>query len=143
MQKTNIFRGMEILMLVTALSLTACGGGGGGGSTGSTSPSSTTSGSTGSGGGGGGTVATSTYTLSWDAVTGAATSVTGYRVYYGTAPLTSQSPIGTIDTTVTSVDFSPGQYKIAAGTTLYMAVSSLGTTGVESPVSQTVSVVVQ
>lgn len=142
MQKTNIFRGMEILMLVAALSLTACGGGGGGNS-GGTSPNSTTSVGTGSGGGGGGTVATSTYTLSWDAVTGAATSVTGYRVYYGTAPLTSQSPIGTIDTTVTSVDFSPGQYKIAAGTTLYMAVSSLGANGVESPVSQTVSVVVQ
>lgn len=142
MQKTNIFRGMEILMLVAVLSLTACGGGGGG-SSGGTSPSSTTSGGTVSGGGGGGTVATSTYTLSWDAVTGAATAVTGYRVYYGTAPLTSQSPLGAIDTTVTSVDFSPGQYKIAAGTTLYMAVSSLGTNGVESPVSQTVSVVVQ
>jgi hypothetical protein len=139
MQKTNIFRGMEILMLVAALGLTACGGGGGG-STGSTSPSSTTSGGTGSGGGGG-TPASSTYTLSWDAVTGA--SVTGYRVYYGTAPLTSQSPLGTVDTTVTSVDFSPGQYKIAAGTTLYMAVSSLGINGVESPISKTVSVVVQ
>jgi len=144
MQKTNIFRGMEILMLVAALSLTACGGGGGGGGSSSTSPSSTTSGGTGSGGGGGGgTPATSTYTLSWDAVTGTATTVTGYRVYYGTAPLTSQSPLGTVDTTVTSVDFSPGQYKIAAGTTLYMAVSSLGTNGVESPISQTVSVVVQ
>ena len=140
MQKTNFFRGMEILMLVAALSLTACGGGGGAGGSGSTSPSSTTSGGTGSGGGGG-TVATSTYTLSWDAVTGA--NVTGYRVYYGTAPLTSQSPLGTVDTTVTSVDFSPGQYKIATGTTLYMAVSSLGANGVESPVSQTVSVVVQ
>lgn len=141
MQKTNIFRGMEILMLVAALGLTACGGGGGG-SSGSASPSSTSSGGT----GGGGTPATATYTLSWNAVTGAATAVTGYRIYYGTAPLTSQSPLGTIDidTTVTSVDFSPGQYQIAAGATLYMAVSSLDTNnGVESPVSQTVSVVVQ
>jgi len=137
MLKTNIFRGMEILMLIAALGLTACGGGGGGVSTSSTSPS----GSTGSGGGG--TTATSTYTLSWDAVTGAATTVTGYRVYYGTAPLTNQAPLGTIDTTVTSVDFSPGQYKIAAGTTLYMAVSTLGANGVESPISQTASVVVQ
>jgi len=136
MLKTNISRGMEILMLLAVLGLTACGGGGGSGSTGSTSPSSTTSGS------GGSTTATSIYTLSWDAVTGT-TTVTGYRVYYGTAPLANQPPLGMIDTTVTSVDFSPGQYKIAAGTTLYMAVSALGTNGVESPVSQTVSVVVQ
>ena len=140
MQKTNIFRGLEIVMLIAALSLTACGGGGG--ST-STSPSSTTAGSTGSGGGNGGGTASSTYAHSWDAVTGAATTVTGYRVYYGTAPFTSQPPLGTVDTTVTSVDFSPAQYKIAAGTTLYMAVSTLGTNGVESPVSQTVSIVAQ
>lgn len=139
MQKTKIYSGLEVLVLIAALGLSACGGGGGSDSTG-TSPSSTT---TGGGGGGGGTPATSTYTLSWDAVTGTATSVIGYRVYYGTAPLSSRSPLGTFDTTVTSVDFSPGQYNIAAGTTLYMAVSALGTNGVESPVSQTASIAVQ
>lgn len=135
MQKINIHRGMEILMLIAALGLTACGGGGGGGSSGS--PAGTTSGS----GGGTGTTATATYTLSWDAVTSAA--VTGYRVYYGTASFKSQAPLGTLDTTVTSIDFSPGQYKIAAGSTVYLAVSTLGNNGVESPTSPAVSVVVQ
>jgi len=142
MQNRNIFYGLEIVILITTLTLTACGGGGG--DTSSTPPSSTTAGSTGSGGGGsGGGTASSTYTLSWGPVTGTATTVTGYRVYYGTAPFTSQSPLGTINTTVSSIDFAPANYNIAPGTTLYMAVSTLGVNGVESPASQTLSVVVQ
>jgi hypothetical protein len=137
MRKITIFRGLEMMTLMALLALTACGGGG---STGTDSSGSTTLTTIG-GGGGGGSTATATYVLSWSAVTNS--SVTGYRVYYGTAPLSSKSPLGTIDTNLTSLEFSPGQYKIAAGTTLYMAVSTLGTNGVESPISQTASVVVQ
>ena len=130
MQKTTIFRGLEIVMLMAALALSACGGGGAGSDSGTTSTTSTT--------GGGGTAA-ATYILSWDQVSAA----NGYRVYYGTAPLTSQSPLGSVDTTVTSIEFSPAQYKIATGATLYMAVSTLGSNGIESPTSKVVSIVVQ
>jgi hypothetical protein len=138
MRKITIFRGLEIMTLMALLALTACGGSGGGGTDSSgTTTLTTTSG----GGGGGGSTATATYVLSWSAVSGS--SVTGYRVYYGTAPLSSKSPLGTVDTNLTSLEFSPGQYKIAAGTTLYMAVSTLGANGVESPISNTASVVVQ
>ena len=139
MQKTTIFHGLEVVMLMATLVLSACGGGGAGSGTGTTSTTSTTS-SSGSGGTGGGT-ATATYILSWDPVS--APSMSGYRVYYGTAPLASQSPLGAVDTTVTSIEFSPAQYKIATGTTLYMAVSTLGSNGVESPTSKVVSIVVQ
>lgn len=137
MRKITIFRGFELMTLLALLALTACGGGGGGG----TDSSGTTTLTTFGGGGGGGSTATATYVLSWDAVSGS--SVTGYRVYYGTAPLSSKSPLGTVDTNLTSLEFSPGQYKIAAGTTLYMAVSTLGANGVESPISKTASIVVQ
>ncbi len=142
MQKTNIFHCLKIVIFSTVLTLTACGGGGAGSSSGA-SPNSTTAGNTGGGGGSGGGTASATYTLSWTPVTGAATAVTGYRVYYGAAPLTSNTPLGSIDTTVASIDFAPVNYKISAGTTLYMAVSTLGVNGAESPVSSTVSVVVQ
>jgi len=138
MRKITIFRGLELMTLMALLALTACGGGGG--STDSTGTTTTLT-SSGGGGGGGGSTATGTYVLSWDAVSGS--SVTGYRVYYGTAPLSSKSPLGTVDTNLTSLEFSPGQYKIAAGTTLYMAVSTLGANGIESPISQTASIVVQ
>ena len=138
MRKITIFRGLELMTLVAFLALTACGGGGSTDSTGTASTLTTTSGG---GGSGGGSTATATYVLSWSAVSGS--SVTGYRVYYGTAPLNSKSPLGTVDTNLTSLEFSPGQYNIAAGTTLYMAVSTLGTNGVESPLSQTASIVVQ
>jgi len=136
MQKTTIFRGLEIVMLMATLALSACGGGGAGSDA---STTSTTSSSTGGGTGGG--TATATYILSWDPVS--APSASGYRVYYGTAPLTSQSPLGAVDTTVTSIEFSPAQYKIATGATLYMAVSTLGSNGIESPTSKVVSIVVQ
>jgi hypothetical protein len=128
MQKTILFRGLEIMTLMAVLALSACGGGGAGSDTNTTSTTSTT---------GGGTAA-GTYILSWDPVSAA----TGYRVYYGTAPLTSQAPLGTVDTTVTSIEFSPAQYKIATGATLYMAVSTLGANG-ESPTSKATSIVVQ
>lgn len=139
MQKTTIFRGSEIVMLVAVLTLSACGGG-----TGSNAGTTTSTASTSGGGGTTSTssgTATATYIFSWDTVS--APSVTGYRIYYGTAPLTNQSPLGTIDTTVTSIEFSPAQHQIAVGTELYMAVSALGTNGAESPVSKTVSIMVQ
>lgn len=142
MQNRNISHGLAIMMFIAAFTLAACGGSGGGASSGTTA-SSTTTGGTGSGGGSGAGTATSTYTLSWDAVTGAATSVTGYRVYYGTAPFASQSPRGKIDTTATSMDFAPANYNIAAGSTLYMAVTTIGVNGAESPASKTVSITVQ
>lgn len=137
MQKTTIFRGLEIVMLVAVLTLSACGGGTGSNAGTTTSTASTNGGTTSTSGG----TTTATYIFSWDTVS--APSVTGYRIYYGTAPLTNQSPLGTIDTTVTSIEFSPAQHQIAVGTELYMAVSALGTNGAESPVSKTVSIVVQ
>ena len=47
-----------------------------------------------------------------------------------------------VDTT-TSVSFQPGSYGVMAGATLYVAVSSTGAGGAESPVSTPASKVVQ
>lgn len=92
-------------------------------------------------GGGGG--ATRTYTVAWDAVNDV--NVTGYRIYYNTVPFTSGGSPGHVDVgaSTTAIDFQPGSYGIAAGTTLYIVVASTGAGGAESPVSLPVSVVVQ
>ena len=131
MQKTYVAHGSQIVTLIAVLVLTACGGGG--------SDTGTATSTVGVGG----PTPTATYTISWDPVTSSSTTVTGYRVYYGTASLSSGSMMGTIDTTTTSLDFVPGQHQIAAGQTLYMAVSALGSNGIESPASNTVSITVQ
>lgn len=128
------------------LSLTACGGGSppadttvvNGGGTGTPAGNN----DTGTGNSGSGTPpASATYQLAWDAV--ADPSVTGYRAYYATAPLNSGKILDSIETTGTTLDFVPADHGITAGATLYMAVSALGANGLESPVSEPVSILVE
>lgn len=119
---------------------TACGGGAAGGG-GDTNAALTDDASNGSSGSGGGSVATGVYVLSWDAV--ADLNVTGYRAYYAVTPLSNGKILGAVDTALTSLEFTPADYDVAAGTTLYVAVSALGANGLESPVSDQVSIVVQ
>jgi len=98
----------------------------------------------GGGGGGGGGLATGTYTLAWDPVT-IDPNVTGYRIYYNTVPIATGGALGHVDVgaATTAVDFQPGSYGIRAGSTLYIAVSSTGLGGAESPVSTSASKEVQ
>ncbi len=127
--------GKKLLVGAFVLALAACGGGGGG--TDTTAPSSGTSAA-----GGTTALATATYTLSWNAVSDP--NVTGYRIYYNTAPLSSGGAKHVdVGLSSTTVDFAPGSYGIASGATLYAAVSSTGAGGVESPISSQVSVAVQ
>jgi hypothetical protein len=86
---------------------------------------------------------TATYTLSWAAPNDP--NVTGYRVYYSTAPLSSGGSPRHIDVngSTTAIDLQPSAYGIARGATLHTAVSSTGTGGLESPVSSEVSIVVE
>lgn len=129
--------GKRLLTGAFVLVLTACGGGGSGGGAGGTTslssntppPSSPLA------------TATATYALSWTAASDP--NVTGYRVYYSTAPLSSGGSPGHIDTSNTAIDFKPAAYGIAAGVTLHVAVSSTGTGGLESPVSGETSIVVE
>jgi hypothetical protein len=71
--------------------------------------------------------------------------VTGYRIYYNTVPFGSGGTPGHIDISkpTTSLEFQPGTFGIAAGTTLYVAISSIGAGSAESPPSPAQSVTVQ
>ncbi|WP_169923984.1 Ig-like domain-containing protein [Sulfurifustis variabilis] len=86
-------------------------------------------------------LATASYRASWNAVPDP--TVTGYRLYYATAPLGSGQPLGTLDTTATSLVFVPGNHGLMAGATLYLAVTSLGENGAESPLSEQVSILLE
>ena len=136
------------LVLASCLGLAACNGSGSGttgvsGSTSTSSPPSSGGGTGGSSGGSGSGLATSIYNLSWSAVSDP--NVTGYRVYYSTTSLTSSGTPSHIDVPLntTSMDFNPATHGMPAGATLYMAVASYGTGGLESPLSNQVSVVLQ
>ena len=81
------------------------------------------------------------YRISWDPVID--DRVTGYRVYYSTSPLTGAPAPQTIDVgDVTSYSFDATAANIPIGSTLYVAVTSVGD-GLESEYSETVSTVVQ
>ena len=134
--------GKKLLVGAFVLVLAACGGGGssgtttGGGTTtlSSNTPPPSTPLST----------ATATYTVSWAATNDP--NVTGYRVYYSVAPLSSSGSPGHVDVnniSTTAIDFQPAAYGIARGVTLHVAVSSTGTGGLESPTSPEVSILVE
>lgn len=130
-------RVISVLAIVSILCSLIAGCGGGVPASGSTQALGA-----GGSGGGSGVIATSVYTLSWDAVNDP--NVTGYRIYYATQPLANgvQSPID-LGTTPTSYDFDAGAHNLTQGSTLYMAVMSIGSNGMTSPLSQQVSVTVQ
>lgn len=133
--------GKKLLVGAFVLVLAACGGGGSvdtttGGTTtlSSNTPQTSSPPST----------ATATYTVSWAATSDP--NVTGYRVYYSAVPLSSSGSPGRIDVnniSTTAIDFQPATYGIARGVTLYVAVSSTGTGGLESPVSSQVPILVE
>ena len=81
------------------------------------------------------------FQISWDAV--ADSRVTGYKVYYSTAPLTGgPAPTAINVGNVTTYAFDATAAGLTLGSTLYVAVTSVGS-GVESDYSETVSTIVQ
>lgn len=123
----NTGRTLSLLPIVASIFIAACGGG----ATAPTSPgeASTTLDST------------STYVVTWDLV--ADPNVSGYKLYYTTGPFTSGAQIYSIDVGApTTYLFTPSTLGLAAGTTIYFAVASVGN-GMESPLSDAVSVVLQ
>lgn len=137
------YTAVRVVLSLLVLLAASCGQqdlkpGEGGGTTGS---------SGGSGGSGGGTppppVASGIYTIAWDTV--GDPSVTGYRIYYGTAPInTGPKPnVVDVDSSTTSLDIDSSALGISAGTTIYVVVSSTGASGLESPVSPQTSILVQ
>lgn len=139
MRKILVFK--YFFLVILAMLVVGCGGGGAdAGSTGGGSTSTSTS-SSGVAGPQITAIATGTYILSWNAVPDPA--VNSYRVYFATGPFSSGKILGQLDTAATSLEFLPGSHGIAAGATLYMAVSALGANGLESPVSNQLSIVVQ
>ena len=81
------------------------------------------------------------YSVSWQEIVDS--RLTGYKLYYSTAPFSSGSNIKTVTLgTDTSYSFSPGSSGITKGSTVYLAVAAIGT-GLESPLSDTTTVTVQ
>jgi uncharacterized repeat protein (TIGR02543 family) len=82
-------------------------------------------------------VSSSTYILSWDAVNNS--NVTGYKIYYATAPFSSGPQVHSIDVgPLTSYEVTASSLGVSTGTTVYFAVTAVGA-GAESPLSTTVS----
>ena len=122
------------LIILTSMILTGCGGGGGGGASDSASGSPA--------GNLCGNVASSTYTINWDAVSDS--DVTGYRVYYGlTSPISktnsSFQALGNVNTWV----MIPSDYGYTSCSTIYIAVASVGGSKGISSLSAPVSIVVE
>lgn len=130
---TRAGRAVFLLPIILGVFLTACGGGGTSGSTNATASGAGTS--------TGGTVATGIYTLSWDQV--ADPSVTGYKIYYANGPFVSGAQVHTIDIgTPSTYQVNASALGLSAGTTVYFAVAAVSN-GMESPLSDPVSVVLQ
>lgn len=136
-QRSTFFLVKHLAALAVISSLAACGGGG---------ASSTSATSSNDSGGSAPPLqssppATSSYLVSWDAVPDPL--VTGYKLYYSTSPFSSGGTVQTITVgTLTSYSFAPGSAGVPSGTTVYLAVAATGN-GMESPLSDQVSVVVQ
>jgi len=82
-------------------------------------------------------VSSSTYILSWDAVNDS--NVTGYKIYYASAPFSSGPQVHSIDVgPLTSYEFTASTLGVSTGSTIYFAVTAVGA-GAESPLSTTVS----
>ncbi len=97
-----------LLFLATVSLLNACGGGDGG------DPTSPT-----------------TATLTWDAV--ADPSVSGYRIYYGTAPGTYLQPVGQGVSVGTATTYTV--MGLSSGTRYYFAATAIDTSNNESAFS--------
>ena len=113
---------------------------GGGTTTGGTTTGGTTTGGTTTGG----AISSATYAISWDAVSDL--NVTGYKVYFNTAPIGSPGKSGQVPvagSATTSVNFLPGTQGILVGETLFVAISSTGAGSAESQLSSAVTVTVQ
>jgi hypothetical protein len=124
--KFKTFSSLPIGLLLLAIS--ACGGGGFDGGSGATNVVTATASSDG------------TYLVSWEPV--ADSRVTGYKLYYATTPLDAGVAHVLDVGGMTSYTFNAVAAGIAAGTTLYFAVTSVGS-GMESVMSDPVNVVVQ
>lgn len=123
--KFKTFSFLPIGLLLLAIS--ACGGGFEG-TSGTTNVVTATASSDG------------TYLVSWEPV--ADSRVTGYNLYYATTPLDAGVAQIAYVGDMTSYTFNAVAAGIAAGTTLYFAVTSVGS-GMESAMSDPVNVVVQ
>lgn len=128
-----------LLTLILSICISACGGGGNASPANTTAAGPITAGPiTGTSGG---TVATASYVLTWDQVVDP--SVTGYKIYWAAGPFNSNVQIHTIDVGApTSYQFTPSTLGLSVGTTIYVSVAAVGN-GVESPLSNQVSVVLQ
>ncbi|MHB8455332.1 MAG: fibronectin type III domain-containing protein [Acidiferrobacterales bacterium] len=123
-----------LAMCILTTALAACGGGGSGGAA-SGSPIAP-----GSGSGTGNAVATGAYSLSWTPVNDS--RVTGYKIYYSTAPFSASATVKTISVgQVASYTFEPSAENIASGTTVYLAIAAVGN-GLSSPLSPEVPVTI-
>lgn len=126
MLKQQRFAVRAALLSVVVSILGACGGGG----TSSNQGNQSQSAPTGNG----------TYLISWDSATDP--RVTGYKLYYATAPFSTAATVQTVslglDNTFT---FSAAAYGISSGTTLYVGIAAMGS-GSESALSDQVSIVV-
>lgn len=139
----------RLVLGAAVIVLSACGGGGtsesnGSGGTSQSLPAGTPPSLGGGGGtigGGGGALATAAYTLSWNAVNDP--NVTGYRIYFDVAQIGSGSTPIHVDVSSSSVAFQPGNFGVAKGSTVYVAVASIGSGGLESPISGQVSIVAE
>jgi len=129
-ERKTTLRSVAVLFTLSLL-LSACGGGADSGT--SNSPAAPSL------GGGGGVLASGTYMMAWDAVSDP--RVTGYKIYYSSAPFTSMVQPQTITVgNTTSYQLAPGALGISAGTTVYLAVAATGASGMESPLTDTVSI---
>jgi hypothetical protein len=117
----------------------------GGTTTGGTTTGGTTTGGTTTGGTTtGGTLSNATYAISWDPLVDP--KVTGYKVYFNTAPIGNPGKSGQLSVpghSSTSVIFQPGTQGILVGESLFVAISSTGAGSAESTLSSAVSVTVQ
>jgi hypothetical protein len=117
----------------------------GGTTTGGTTTGGTTTGGTTTGGTTtGGTLSSATYAISWDPLVDP--KVTGYKVYFNTAPIGNPGKSGQLSVpghSSTSVIFQPGTQGILVGESLFVAISSTGAGSAESTLSSAVSVTVQ
>jgi len=124
---------------------TASGTTTGGTTTGGTTTGGTTTGGTTTGGTTtGGTLSNATYAISWDPLVDP--KVTGYKVYFNTAPIGNPGKSGQLSVpghSSTSVIFLPGTQGILVGESLFVAISSTGAGSAESTLSSAVSVTVQ
>ena len=115
----SFFAAIFSLALLASLSLNGCGGAGGDEPASFTTAQATPS---------------STATLAWDTVT--ATNLSGYRIYYGTAPGTYLQALGqglNVGNVATYTLMG-----LTSGTRYYFAVTAFDTSGVESAFSNEV-----